>query len=88
MLHELDIAKIHNSKEPNVGQKTSFPIPTGSADSLMLAYWIKTATTLKKNSSGCNRIIICDTQETAQRLSEEINFFIPEKKDNNEILTR
>ena len=79
MLHELNLAKIHNSKHPGIGKKISLPIPTGSADSLMLAYWIKTAETLKKNGSGCNRIIICDTQETAQRLTEEINFFIPEK---------
>lgn len=79
MVYELDLVKIHNAKPPKIGQKISFPNPTGSADSLMLAHWIKGTIDRKKNVSGCPKIIVCDSQENAQRITEEIRFFIPEK---------
>ena len=79
MLYKLDLAKIHNTKLPKIGHKLSLPTPTGSADSFMLAHWIKTATNNQKNEKGCNRIIVCDSQENAQRITEEVKFFIPEK---------
>ena len=82
MLYELDLAKIHNTKLPKIGQKLSLPTPTGSADSLMLAHWIKTATNKQQDNLGCKRIIVCDSQENAQRITEEVKFFLPEKKTN------
>ena len=78
MKFELDLAKIHNLNQPRSGQKLSLPMPVGSSDSLMLSHWIKSATRNNKELFGCKRLIVCDSQQNAQRLTDEINFFIPD----------
>lgn len=78
MINKLDLAKIHKTNYPKAGQKTTLPTPVGSADSLMLAHWIKSATVSEPDCPGCSRLIVCDSQQTAQRLTEEIKFFLPE----------
>ncbi len=77
MGYKLNLAELHNIKYPRAGDNISLPQPTGSADSLMLAHWIKSATIDNNDLSGAKRIIVCDSQENAQRLTEEISFFAP-----------
>ena len=71
--------EIQDHKNYKKGQKLTLPKPIGSSDSLILAYWINKAKQTSDECFGCKRLILCDSQQTAQRITEEISFFSPEK---------
>ena len=73
------IESIYDIVRPNKGQRITLPKPYGSADSLIIANWIKKKNNSNIEKKGVKRLIICNSQETADRIHEEVNYLIPNK---------
>ncbi len=77
-LAPIDLYHLHQARAPQAGQSIALASPTGSADALLSAQWVRALPSKPASESGAAGLIIAHDAAQGQRLEQEIRVFEPD----------
>lgn len=76
-LEPIDLYLLHSARAPQAAQSIALPSPTGSADALFAADWVRMLPTRSARAPGAGGLVVATDAAQGQRLAQEMLLFQP-----------